>query len=79
MNWKAFLTKIELGVILKQIADWCRTVSAGAFILGSLNPAFLGNSLLMNKAFWVIGVPGMLACLFLSLLAAKFEAWKKGD
>ncbi len=78
MEIKAFLTAIELGVIVKQVADWCRTISAGAFILGYLNPAMLGNSILINKAIWVVGIPSFLLCLVLSVAGSKFEAWKKG-
>lgn len=78
MTIKAFLTTIEGGVILKQVADWCRTISAGAIILGYLNPALLGNSVLINKAIWIVGIPGLGVCLVLSWIGAKIEALKKG-
>jgi hypothetical protein len=78
MKIKSLLISIELGVMVKQVADWCRTISAGAFILGFLNPAMLGNNILINKAIWVVGIPGLCLCLLLSVAGSKFETWKKG-
>jgi hypothetical protein len=78
INFFVFLTAIEAGVILKQVADWCRTISAGALILGYLNPALLGNSDLINKAIWMVGIPCMGLCLLFSVAGTKFEVRKKG-
>jgi len=76
MRIEAFLTAIEISVIIKQLADWCRTVSAGAIILGILNPAILGNFELTRKALWEVGLPGLALCLALSIIGAKLESRK---
>jgi len=72
------LTVFEGSVIIKQLADWCRTVSAGAIILGVLNPAIMGNAELTKKAVWTVGVPALVLCLVFSFAAAKFDSWKRG-
>jgi hypothetical protein len=73
-----FFTIFEYGVIIKQIADWCRTISAGAIILGFLNPAIMGDVELTKKAVWIVGVPTLVLCLVFSVSAAKLDSWKKG-
>ena len=45
-----FLTVYEGSVIIKQLTDWRRTISAGAIILGILNPAIMGNAELTKEA-----------------------------
>ena len=74
-----FLTAYEGSVIIKQLADWCRTISAGAIILGVLNPAIMGDAELTNKAVWIVGIPALVLCLVFSFSAAKFDSWKKGS
>jgi hypothetical protein len=76
---KSLLTVVEIGVIMKQLADWCRTISAGAIILGVLNPAILGDLVLTRKALWNVGLPTLILCLICSVVAAKIELrLKKG-
>ena len=70
----AFLTAVEVGVIMKQVADWCRTISAGAIILGVLNPAILGDIALSRKALWIVGLPTLALCLICSVIAVKIES-----
>ena len=75
---KAFLTAIGIGIIIKQLADWCRTISAGAIILGVLNPAILGDPELARKAIYVVGAPALALCLAFSVVGVKIDSWKKG-
>jgi hypothetical protein len=76
MKKLAFLTAPVQGDIIKQVADWCRTISAGAIILGMLNPAIVGVPELANKAIYIMGWPGLALCLILRIIAVKTELRK---
>jgi hypothetical protein len=70
------LTTLLKGVIIKELADWCRTVSAGAIILGILNPTILGVPELAFKAVYVMSLPCLVACLVFRIIAVKTELRK---
>jgi hypothetical protein len=78
MKRLAFLTAPLQGAIIKQVADWCRTISAGAIILGMLNPAIVGVPELANKALYIMGFPGIALCLLFTITAVRIEARKGG-
>lgn len=79
MQIKAILTDYQSrAIIFKQVADWFRTISAGAIILGLLNPAITGELALARKALLIIGLPALLVCLTLSIVAYVYELKGKG-
>ena len=69
MKKYSVLTSLEASTIIKQVADWARTISAGAIVLGLVNPALIGED--VKIAVWYVGFPCLLGCLSFSVIAQK--------
>ena len=71
MNVRAILTQADIVVIIKHIADWARTISAGAILLGLLNPDLVGQE--AARAISKIGLPFLILCFIFSVLGRRME------
>jgi hypothetical protein len=75
MSFGTVLTQADVLVIMKHLADWARTISAGAILLGLLNPDLIGED--AAQAITKVGLPFLVLCFIFSVLGGRIEKKKR--